>query len=109
MKQLIEDLRAVNTNTKEGRYLFAALAMLTSQPKLILFGKEMNGEQMTPDQMIEQVDKLQKEIFISDLETLSASTGVTDEEIKDLKRVRNYFGEHDETNFSMVYCSCFRY
>jgi|SRR6185312_6477137 len=59
----LQNLSDVNTNTKEGRYLMAALAILTTQPKLKLFGEERSGEQMTPDEMLGQVYKLQETMY----------------------------------------------
>lgn len=59
----LQNLSDVNTNSKEGRYLMAALAILTTQPKLKLFGEDKSGEQMAPDEMLEQVYKLQETMY----------------------------------------------
>ncbi len=59
----LQNLSDVNTNSKEGRYLMAALAILTTQPKLKLFGEDKSGEQMTPNEMLEHIYKLQKTMY----------------------------------------------
>jgi hypothetical protein len=58
----------INTKTQEGRYLMAALAILTTQSKLKLFGKIRNGERMMPSQMMDVLYKMQKLIYESALD-----------------------------------------
>lgn len=59
----LKDLSDINCTTIEGRYLFAAVALLTSQPKLKISVQEMNGEQMHPNEMLHHLHKIQEPLF----------------------------------------------
>jgi len=56
-------IREINTETKEGKLLMAALAILTTNSRLAINGKIINGRQTTPDKMLEHLDKLREEIY----------------------------------------------
>ncbi len=59
----LTSIKQINTGSIEGRLLMAALAILTTQPSLELFKKEVKGTEMQPDEMLEQVGKLQIEMY----------------------------------------------
>lgn len=54
----------IDTNSKEGRYLMAAIAMLTTQPSLVIFGKKKKGTSMTPDEMIKALGGLCEKMYV---------------------------------------------
>jgi hypothetical protein len=54
----LKDLSEIDTNSKEGKYLIASLAVLTTQPVLKLNGVARQGTHMTPDDMLNEVTEL---------------------------------------------------
>ena len=61
MKRL-KNISEIDTNRAEGRLLLAALAILTTSPSVVLFGKEVKGTAMEPDEMLEKVYLFQEEM-----------------------------------------------
>lgn len=61
--QKIESLSKVNTNTLEGRYLIAALTILTTTPLLTILGQEVEGSKKKPDEMILLTGNVAEEIY----------------------------------------------
>lgn len=66
---MINTLSQINVQSDEGRLLMAALAILTTQPQLTLFGKPKRGSSMTPDEMIEACNNLAIEMFKEETNT----------------------------------------
>lgn len=64
----------INNETKEGRMLIAALAVITTSPKVTLRGKRINGQKITPMQVLQELDKLQKEIYKGTSEVIERKT-----------------------------------
>ena len=59
----LRNMSDIDLNTKEGRYLSAALAILTTNKKLTLFKEKVNGKKMEPNQMLEEVGKLEQIMY----------------------------------------------
>lgn len=59
----VKGIKGIDATTKEGRLLMAALCILTTQPSLLLLGETVKGVMMQPDEMLEKVDKLQRQMF----------------------------------------------
>lgn len=57
------ELNEINTGTKEGKLLVAAVSLLTVSPGLVIFGKETDGRKVTPMEMLDKLDQAQKMIF----------------------------------------------
>lgn len=60
---MLKNLSAINVNTIEGRYLLAALSMLTTSNDVRVMGEDINGRQTEPDIMLQHVGKLQNYMF----------------------------------------------
>lgn len=56
-------LKEINVKTPEGKLLFAALAILTTSPELLVNGQKIRGSNTTPDEMIEIVEGNATELF----------------------------------------------
>jgi hypothetical protein len=59
----LQNLSAIDTNQKEGRYLLAALAVLTTSPELTIQGESVRGSATHPDDMLDRVYALQETMF----------------------------------------------
>lgn len=62
----ITDIKQINTNTIEGRYLFAAIAMLTTSSGVNVGNgvqAEINGRDQTPFQFLDYLDEMSAKIL----------------------------------------------
>jgi len=55
------NMENINTTQKEGKYLLAAVSLLTTQ-KFEFYGKVINGAEKHPDEIFELLGKLAKDI-----------------------------------------------
>ena len=67
----VKGIKGIDATTKEGRLLMATLCILTTQPSLLLLGERVNGSKMQPEEMLEKVDKLQREMFADSQEEVN--------------------------------------
>lgn len=51
-------LNEINTESKEGKLLIAALSILTVSDNLQIMGKEVNGRQLEPDVMLSKIEEV---------------------------------------------------
>ncbi len=60
-----EDLKFtdISSETKEGKCLQAAIAMLTMQPELVIDKTKYNGKKMTPVEIMEKINILKERMF----------------------------------------------
>lgn len=70
------EFNQINTNTKEGKLLMAALAMLTSQPALQLNGEAKRGTNMTPFEMLDEVEALGRKIYEERFDEVPTEEGI---------------------------------
>jgi len=59
----MKNLSEINTQTHEGRNLIAALVILTGSKELTIDSQTVNGEQVSPDDMLQKVVKLSDNMF----------------------------------------------
>jgi len=55
-------IKNINTTTKEGKYLLAALAILTTST-FVFKGDEINGGGLTPDSILKKLEIISNEMF----------------------------------------------
>lgn len=59
-------LNEIDTTTEQGRFFMMALAALTVSPNIHINGKELDGRQMTPDQMLNEIEEVSNKVFKED-------------------------------------------
>ena len=60
---MAECINEIDTGTKEGQLLMAALVILTTSPDIKLVDGHRNGQQMEPDVMLREVNKLRVKMY----------------------------------------------
>lgn len=56
------ELKSINQNTKEGRLLMAAIAVLTTSKSINILGQEVDGTMCTPDTVLNSLKNLDDKI-----------------------------------------------
>jgi hypothetical protein len=62
------ELKDINRNSTEGQLLIIAISALTVSPKIMLDGKEFNGRELSPTQVIDLLEITAGEVFSHETE-----------------------------------------
>lgn len=58
------ELNKINDKTPEGRLLLMAVAALTVSPAISVNGKELDGRQITPMDMLDRLNEVAREVYL---------------------------------------------